>query len=408
MQHSGHGSASGSGSVKNEKIEETDAPQSAEDPIQANRSESDEEDRKPPVRNDTISERKRKSSAASSASTTLPSKTRKKVKADKDTSTQRSKRRSFDERCNQLLRFKDEFGHCNVPHRYNTALGQWCSNMRNAYKKIQKGTKTNSNLSQDRIGRLEEIGFQWYVLRTDLDEAFEQHCRELIAFKEEFGHCNVPRSYAGNPSLGHWCHSMINAYKKIQKGMKTNSNLSQDRIERLTEIGFQWKIYVTFEKRCRELIAFKEEFGHCYVPRSYADNPSLGHWCNVMINSYNKIQKGMKTNSNLSQGRIERLEEIGFQWQVLTDYDKAFEKRCRELISFKEEFGHCNVPTSYANNPSLGKWCSNKRTAHNKIQKGVNTNSNLSQGRIERLEEIGFQWKVRIPKCCTRVNNTIY
>ena len=45
--------------------------------------------------------------------------------------------------------------------------------MRTAYKKIQKGMKTRDNLAQDRIERLEEIGFQWQVLRTDHDEAFE-------------------------------------------------------------------------------------------------------------------------------------------------------------------------------------------------------------------------------------------
>jgi len=73
-----------------------------------------------------------------------------------------------------------------------------------------------------------------------------------------------------------------------------------------------------------------------------------------MKKAHNKIQKGRKANSNLSQDRIERLIEIGFQWG--TDYDTTFEKRCRELIAFKEEFGHCNVPQNFANNPSLGHW----------------------------------------------------
>jgi len=65
------------------------------------------------------------------------------------------------------------------------------------------------------------------------------------------------------------------------------------------------------------------------------------------------IQKGMKTNRNLSQRRVERLEEIGFQWK---GRNGAFEKRCRDLIAFKEEYGDCNVPQKYANNSSLGHW----------------------------------------------------
>ena len=104
-----------------------------------------------------------------------------------------------------------------------------------------------------------------------------------------------------------------------------------------------------------------------------------------------KIQKGMKANRKLSQAMIERLEEIGFQWQRI-DYDEAFEKHCRDLMAFKEDFGHCNVPVRCANNPSLGSWCSHIRTAYKKFQKGRKTYAKLSQGRIERLEEIGFQW----------------
>ena len=47
----------------------------------------------------------------------------------------------------------------------------------------------------------------------------------------------------------------------------------------------------------------------------------------------------MKTNYNLSQDRVEGLEDIGFQLQVLTDCDEPFEKRCRDLITFKEGLG---------------------------------------------------------------------
>ena len=186
---------------------------------------------------------------------------------------------------------------------------------------MQKVTKTKSNLSQDRIERLEEIGFEWGV---DYDEAFEKCRRELTSFKEEFGHCNIPVRYSGNPSLGQLCSHMRRAYKKMQKGIKTNSKLSQDRIERLEEIGFQWQSGVdhdkTFEKRCRELTSFKEEFGHCNVPVRYSGNPSLGRWCTSdMRCTYNKIQKGIKTHRNLSQDRIERRARR--DWLSMTGLD---------------------------------------------------------------------------------------
>ena len=189
VAHSGH--SSGSGYVKTAEIQERNASKNADEPIQNNSSESDkEEDREdPPVHTDIFSERKRKSSAASSSNVSTTPRTRKKVKSAKTQSTT-----GFDERCNQLLQFKDKFGHCNVPYKYvnNPSLGKWCSNMRTAYNKIQKGMKANCNHSQDRIERLEEIGFQLHGV--DQDEAFKKHCRELIAFKEDFGHCHVPQN----------------------------------------------------------------------------------------------------------------------------------------------------------------------------------------------------------------------
>jgi len=91
--------------------------------------------------------------------------------------------------------------------------------------------KTRENLPQDRIKRLEEIGFQWQVLRTAYNKTFEKRCRELTAFKEGFGHCNVPVKNADNTSLGQWCDNIRTAYKAIQKGMKKRENLPQDRIK---------------------------------------------------------------------------------------------------------------------------------------------------------------------------------
>ena len=310
----------------------------------------------------------------------------------------------FNTRCIELVAFKEEHGHCNVTTRYpaNPSLGRWCSTVRGAYRKIQKGLETKTNLSQDRIKRLEKIGFQWQITGYDkrlakprnYDEIFTRRCFELETFKEEFGHCNVPKAYSANVLLGGWCHRMRAAYNNIQKGMKTTRNLSSDRIEQLDKIGFQWQLTdhdEGFEKRCFELETFKEEFGHCKVPKRYATNISLARWCSDTRSAYRKIQKGMKPNTNLTPDRIERLDKIGFQWQMI-DYDEAFERRCFELETFKEEFGHCKVHQRYAGNPQLGKWCNHLRTAYRKIKNGEKANINLSQDRIDQLEEIGFQW----------------
>ena len=53
----------------------------------------------------------------------------------------------------------------------------------------------------------------------DYDDAFEKRCRDLIAFKEKFGHCNVVRKCA---TSGHWCSKMRKAYKKILNAFITS------------------------------------------------------------------------------------------------------------------------------------------------------------------------------------------
>jgi hypothetical protein len=78
---------------------------------------------------------------------------------------------------------------------------------------------------------------------------------------------------------------------------------------------------------------------------------------------YKLLQKGKPKNQSLTHDRIERLEEIGFQW-VPYNIDKIFEERFRDLETFKRKFGHCNVPKTYS---MLGQWCIGYRTAYRRM-----------------------------------------
>ena len=225
---------------------------------------------------------------------------------------------------------------------------------------------------------------------TAARESFEGREKELIDFIDEFGHCNVPQRYSVDPSLGQWCNTMRSAYKKIQQGQKPKKNLTQDQIERLEEIGFKWKLAntTTFEQRCHDLEAYKNEFGHCNVPRQYSANPSLGTWCNTMRYAYNQIQQGQTPSSNLTPDQIARLEDAGFIWN---NVQETFEQRCHDLEAFKSKFRHYSVPHRYSANPSLGHWYSKTKCAYKKIQQGQTPERNLTQEQIARLEEIGFK-----------------
>ncbi len=121
-----------------------------------------------------------------------------------------------------LNSFKEANGHCNVPARYleNQILATWICTQRYDYKKHR--------MSQDRINKLNSIGFIWDLI----DKSWENSFFKLCKFKEINGHCNVPKRYANDPSLARWVMTQRKSYK--------DGKLSEKRIKKLNEICFQW------------------------------------------------------------------------------------------------------------------------------------------------------------------------
>lgn len=59
------------------------------------------------------------------------------------------------------IEHRDEYGHCNVPKRFksNPSLGEWVLYQRQQYRLFRKGSP--SQMTEERIGKLEVIGFKW-------------------------------------------------------------------------------------------------------------------------------------------------------------------------------------------------------------------------------------------------------
>jgi hypothetical protein len=208
--------------------------------------------------------------------------------------------KTFDERVKDLMAFKAEFGHCNVPQTNSSnnkyrSLGSWCGDMRSTYKAIKEGGKLRrTKLSKADMKRLENAGFEWILLKT-----FDERFKDLMAFKAEFGHCNVPCTKSSNNkhlSLGMWCSHVRMSYKSIKEGGKQrNHKLSKADMKRLENAGFEWKLLKTFDDRFNDLMAFKAKFGHCNVPQTKSNNNkqhSLGMWCCHVRTSYKFIKEG--------------------------------------------------------------------------------------------------------------------
>ena len=140
----------------------------------------------------------------------------------------------------ELLEFKKYYGHCNVPCKYeaNKQLGRWVDRQRQMYKHTKKGC----NISEERIELLEKIGFEWdrkrriAIKSTHYDKLWCGYYQELLEFKKYYGHCNVPCKYEANKQLGRWVDRQRQMYKHTKKGC----NISEERIELLEKIGFEW------------------------------------------------------------------------------------------------------------------------------------------------------------------------
>lgn len=123
-------------------------------------------------------------------------------------------------------------------------------------------------LTEDRIRRLNELGFVW-SLRDD----WTKHYEELKEFKQENGHCNVPARYAKNRRLGIWVSAQRQQYKQQSasplEGAPRATPLTQERIELLNELSFTWTIRSrdslgeSWNQRLQELRAYKEIHGNC-------------------------------------------------------------------------------------------------------------------------------------------------
>ena len=202
------------------------------------------------------------------------------------------KRNHYDERWNarfkELLSYRSEHGDCNVPFKHGK-LGNWVASQRAAY--------VANSIAQDRVDRLDSIGFRWAIRKTGPILPWETRFNELVQYKAKHGDCIVPQRQG---QLGTWVSNQRFNYKE--------GKLSQDRVNRLNGIDFKWALVekgpnVPWKTRFDQLVQYKTNHGNCIVPQRQGP---LGNWVHTQRKAYMA--------GSLSQDRIDRLNGIGFNW----------------------------------------------------------------------------------------------
>ena len=192
-----------------------------------------------------------------------------------------------------LQGYKDKYGNCLVPQRWqgNHALADWVSNQRSAYRRKQ--------LDPDLAERLDEIGFTWDPVSMWWERKFQQ----LLEFKREHGHTNVPQRCPQYPELATWVHNQRHAKWH-------NKPIMAEREKRLDEIGFVWRFIErnVWGRMFERMMEFRKVHGHCNVPQKSATNRKLGRWVNV--------QRLFYMRGKLRHERQKRLEAVGFVWNM--------------------------------------------------------------------------------------------
>lgn len=259
----------------------------------------------------------------------------------------------------RLAEFKQVHGHCSVPSQ--TALGQWAS--------VKRKRRRRGELDPEQVRQLDALGFDWvkpFVFGPQLEANWRKRVRDLKAFEQKHGHCQVPVRARARRGLGVWVGNVRQDYRA--------GKLREDRIRELNSLGFAWKpTNLSWEGHWAELAAFKRRHGHCRVPQQYAANPALGAF---VANAREAWRSG-----TLSADQIRRLDSLGFGWAPMKS---AWERRYAELVLFHQQHGHFRVPQRGLQS-ALGSFVVRLRK-HRRLGR-------LSAQRIELLDRIGFVWQ---------------
>ena len=217
-------------------------------------------------------------------------------------------------------------------------------------------------------------------------------------FREKYGHVNVPT----NHRLSWWCYRIRTTHKLWVKGDINAKGLTDERVRRLEELGFEWNLKRSkkeyMERKFQELLEFKETHGHLNVPNSSPKNTkSLYWWCyHVRLEYRESIANNVPLPGpfGLTAELVHRLRQIGFRFDI--SVNKSFEEWFDDLREYKSVYGHIECTrggTKIRKYQLLASWCSNIRRAHDLWMKNLpGPKGGLNEERVKKLEEMGFDF----------------
>ena len=209
----------------------------------------------------------------------------------------------WNKRFQKTLKYMKETGNANCSNDYKTKdgypLGRWQQDQKDNYK--------NGTLSEERIKKLESIGFIWYVKIEKMKQRWTEGYQETLKYMKETGNANYPTTNYQNIQ-----GFDLKIWQQLQKENYKNGTLSKEKIEKLENIGFIFGNLNDYkwDKAFQKTLKYMKETGNTTCSRDYKtkDGYPLGNWQRTQRNRYRK--------KKLSKDRIDKLNKIGFSWEL--------------------------------------------------------------------------------------------
>ena len=263
--------------------------------------------------------------------------------------------------------YRGEYGNLMVPVRYREkngfALGEWIVYNRQRF--------LGSNLSTDRVERLEALGMVWDTVQ----DIWEQSYCAAVQYWLDHGTLEVPVKYTTpeGVALGVWLGSQRAAYKAGTIKPVQKAWLEALDVDWTNRNDRKWQ--AAYDAAAR----YYQAHGDLNVPSEYIDPDGvlLGKWVSRQRYAW---QNPDRSSARLTPERKALLDQLGMVWQKPDSWQHRYEL----AAAYKAAHGSLELPAQYRTEEGiwLGSWLSRQKQL---LQKG---DKSLRGERVKALKEL--------------------
>ncbi len=289
---------------------------------------------------------------------------------------------------------KHEHYRVSLKDKQNDSLRTWIQRTKRFYRE--------GKLTEEQVEELKEINFDftnnWGNRKiSGISKVWLGHFEELRKYYQLKGTFFISKKDKEFLKLQSWL--------LVQRTTFNQGKLEKEKVKLFEAIGYSLttryyqkknlpinEIIDSWELRLNELKEYYEANNSFFIPISDIEHRQLLSWIRVQRSNYKK--------KTLSQERIDKLESIGYSFDIMyygfgkekkeneepnENAKRTWEANYLKLINYKIVNGHCNVPRTYKEDTALANFVSRQRYNYRKKK--------LSIDQIKKLDLIGFEWE---------------